>query len=124
MEKHDKEKKSVHLKELEEVFEAKTRRFSPFAVLGLTQEYPREQEEVQQDPQETEISDDRPTPGSDRTSKLQDRPTPGSKIIDERGISSLKRGATIDRKSINTNTYTRPTPGSDTPMGGVGDPPE
>src|SRR2546425_3678962 len=36
MERRDKEKKSAHLKGLEEVFEQRTRRFSPFEILGLT----------------------------------------------------------------------------------------
>jgi hypothetical protein len=36
MDERDKEKKSVHLQELEEAFEKRTRRFSPFAILGLT----------------------------------------------------------------------------------------
>src|SRR5215813_9641533 len=38
MERRDKEKKSAHLQGLEEVFERRTRRFSPFEVLGLREE--------------------------------------------------------------------------------------
>jgi len=36
MERRDRAKKSAHLQELEDVFERRTRRFSPFEVLGLT----------------------------------------------------------------------------------------
>jgi len=122
MEKHDKEKKSVHLKELEEVFEAKTRRFSPFAVLGLTQEHPREREEVVQGPQETKNRDNRPTPGSNRTSQGSERPTPGSKIAEEKPTSLSNGEGKIEANLINIDTYTRPTPGSGTPTGGVGRP--
>ena len=122
MEKHDKEKKSVHLKELEEVFEAKTRRFSPFAVLGLTQEHPREREEGVQRSQENKNRDNRPTPGSNRPPQGSDRPTPGSKIAEEKPISLSNGEGKTEANLINTDTYTRPRGGSGTPMGGVGRP--
>ena len=52
-----KETKSTHLKQLEEVFERKARRFSPFAVLGLTEEKPESvAEEVDEDAATTRSS--------------------------------------------------------------------
>jgi hypothetical protein len=66
MARQTKEQKSAHLKELEDVFERRTRRFSPFEVLGLTSGHdnktPVESEhaEPSRESQETKL---RPTPG-------------------------------------------------------------
>jgi hypothetical protein len=63
MDSQSNKKKSAHLKELEEVFERHTRRFSPFAVLGLTPD----EEEATQLPADSELTSlpATPTPGSD-----------------------------------------------------------
>jgi hypothetical protein len=63
MDAQSNKKKSAHLKELEEVFERHTRRFSPFAVLGLTPD----EEEASQPPADSELTSliAIPTPGPD-----------------------------------------------------------
>jgi hypothetical protein len=63
MDAQSKKKKSAHLKELEETFERHTRRFSPFAVLGLT---PHEEEPAEPPENAEPISPPAtPPPGSE-----------------------------------------------------------
>jgi hypothetical protein len=50
MDERDDEKKSEHLKELEEAFEKRTRRFSPFAILGLTPQASKRRSETAEEP--------------------------------------------------------------------------
>jgi hypothetical protein len=63
MDAQSNKKKSAHLKDLEEVFERHTRRFSPFAVLGLTPD----EEEATQSPADSELTSlpATPSPRSD-----------------------------------------------------------
>jgi hypothetical protein len=76
-----KETKSTHLKQLEEVFERKARRFSPFAVLGLTEEKPEsvaEEDDDEQRRQETvDAREDTVGIDSNDSPGLPDPPRPG-----------------------------------------------
>lgn len=96
MVKRDKERKSSRLLELEDVFERRTRRFSPFEVLGL-------KPEANTDVVPAVSSEE---PDVDKTSKsLTKRPTPGSTI------PPLEK---VDKNP--------PMGGSDGPIYGVGRP--
>ena len=76
-----KETKSTHLKHLEEVFEKKARRFSPFVVLGLTEEKPESVVEEVDDEQPrheaAETKEDKTGIDSKYTEGLPDPPRPG-----------------------------------------------
>ena len=76
-----KETKSTHLKQLEEVFERKARRFSPFAVLGLTEEKPEsvaeEVDEEQPRQEVVEAKEDKIGIDSKYSEGLPDPPRPG-----------------------------------------------
>ncbi len=96
MVKRDKERKSSRLLELEDVFERRTRRFSPFEVLGL-------KPEANTDVVPAVSSEE---PDVDKTSKsLTNRPTPGS-----------------TRPSLEKADKNPPMGGSDGPIYGVGKP--
>ncbi len=135
MERHGKEKKSTHLKELEEVFEKRTRRFSPFEILGLTREQGQETAKGQEfgasdstatppleetDPGVGPTSP--PTPGADRPTYGSPRPTSGSL----RPIPGMGRPTKVVVEYKNTTTTeigpipgmgptSPPTPGAERP---------
>jgi hypothetical protein len=145
MERRDKAKKSAHLKELEEVFEKRTRRFSPFAVLGLASEQGPEVTKPE-GPQASPVSlpapessnpdpgvglpatprggSDPPTPGSTRPTPGSEGPMPGM----GRPMPGMGRPTrvVVDYKYTTTKDVSRPTPGvglPDTPRGGSDPPP-
>ncbi len=136
MERRDKEKKSAHLKGLEEVFERRTRRFSPFEVLGLTAARDSQVAEAEEINPAPGVGLDspplggsspplpgtmRPTPELDQEDPQAGRPSPGA-----------GRPTRVVVFSKNTTTEERPSPGVDlkdpsegvldTPISGPGRP--
>src|SRR5215831_971623 len=94
MAKQVKDHKSAHLRELENVFERRTRRFSPFEVLGLKAEIAADQEQEEEPPRTPALlpvveenipekssvpmgGSDPPSPGSTGPSPGVGRPSPG-----------------------------------------------
>src|SRR5205814_10318536 len=120
MERHGKEKKSTHLKELEEVFEKRTRRFSPFEVLSLTREQGQETAKGQEfgasdstatpPLEETDPGmgpSNPPAPGSERPTSGPLKPIPGSL----RPIPGMGRPTKVVVEYKNTTTEIKPIPG-------------
>lgn len=123
MERRAKEKKSAHLQGLEEVFERRTRRFSPFEVLGLTPT--RNPKGEQQDPPLGLNSP--PMGGAAPPSHGLSGPTPGAGLEDP-GVGRPSPGVGRPTRvvvSINTTTTEEgPSPGVGlpTPPEGLSDP--
>src|SRR5262245_44485548 len=95
MAKQNKNEKSARLKELEDVFERRTRRFSPFEVLGLKSTAHSEQDtsallestepsvnkQIIVSPHDPPMGGtEPPTPGSDRPTSGGDHTSPGVAI--------------------------------------------
>lgn len=99
MAKQVKDRKSAHLMELENVFERRTRRFSPFEVLGLKSEVNAEEQE--KGGSETSAAPSHTTEKTDEPTTIvepmegSDPPTPGSSHI-----SSVQVGEALNQSPI------------------------
>jgi len=126
MERRDKEKKSAHLKGLEEVFEQRTRRFSPFEILGLTAARDlraSEDEEANQDPG---VGLDSPAMGgSPQPTSGSQRLTPDLGLLgpgEVRPTPGLGRPTRVVVVNKNTTTEEGPSPGVGLPSPYMGSP--
>jgi hypothetical protein len=137
MVRRDKGQKSARLLELEDVFERRTRRFSPFAVLGLKPEADPHMsaDAVPTDSSLEETGDD----SSERPVGRPDKPTPPTGEIDPPGYGSGrpipdtgtpipgmgKPTKVVVSSNITTTGQNRSRPGMGVPMpvGGGSDPP-
>jgi hypothetical protein len=126
MERRVKEKKSAHLQGLEEVFEQRTRRFSPFEVLGLRAGgdlEARNIEEENQGPPPGGLL--RPGGGPTPPTTGPNRSTPDTGLVDPEGgrpspgVGRPTRVVVVSKEY--TTTTERPSPGLDlpTPQEGV-----
>jgi hypothetical protein len=110
MEDSDKKKKSPHLQQLEEAFEKRTRRFSPFEVLGLTSE--GDQKATENHPSRSGTSAS--ASGSNGPPSVSDGPVEGS----SRHPDGSDRHTGVSITPPHRNSGQAPTRGvSDTPTG-------
>jgi hypothetical protein len=123
MAKQVKKQKSSHLRELEDVFERRTRRFSPFEVLGLKSTVDIEREidahpalaPLSSTEEKSEQKSDPPTPGPDGPIPGMGSPTPG---MDGPIIVVEEGNITTTNMNTPTGGSDPPTPGPDRPRGG------
>src|SRR5262249_43972830 len=110
-------KKSAHLKGLEEVFERRTRRFSPFEVLGITAARDAQASETGEVTLDPGVGlKNPPMGGSSLPTSGPERPIPEPGLSDpgvEKPIPGVGRPGRVVVIKENTTTEERPAPGVD-----------
>ena len=123
MTKQVKDSKSARLKQLEDVFERRTRRFSPFEILGLKSNDNSEHEKNHASTsisnyaieQEQSIVDGPPMEGSDPPTPGSLGPTPG---VGSPGPGGGRPSIVVEEYKNNSTTEGPPMEGSDPPISG------